>query len=137
MTELQKAKAAIRAFIREHWSDQKLAEVYAFNADGKMNNLCACNCILGVTLSSIMHQGQPWDCTERVGYTHYSHYLEAKLLNGGTKAEIAYMTLGVRGGYDWRIVQQRRLSAILRAEMRLRARRAQAAHVPEQERVSA
>ncbi len=112
--ELKQAKQAIRAFIRMHWSDQKLAEVYAFNRDGKMCYSSGCRCLLGVTASERLHGNA--DCPYILGQQGRHHYYVAKRLPLAEAAEGAYLYLGFYGN------QQARLSAILRAEMRRRAR---------------
>lgn len=45
----------VKRFISEHWTDEKLAQVFAFNEDGKMDFLDPCACILGVHSSAILH----------------------------------------------------------------------------------
>lgn len=120
---LRDYKHAIRTFIREHWSDQKLHEVYAFNRDGKLDAGNPCGCILGVSLSERLHQDR---CSA-------GHYMEAhNKLSGASFAEQAYMSLswvGVTGELSGVSLRGRRLSAILRAEMRLRARKVMPAGV--------
>jgi len=116
---LRKAKGYIRAWISP-WSDQKLAEVYAFNADGKMDIWESCNCIRGVVLCDQLHIGSAGEC----GIAHYS---QSAKIPGAIEAEFSYLELGrIRIGHHsgWgKALAQRRLSAILRAEMRLRSRR--------------
>ncbi len=129
---LKQSKQAIRAFIRMHWSDQKLTEVYAFNRDGKMHWNDYCGCLLGVTLSQILHTRQSI-CPD---WAPGSHYTRAKLsLPRAATLEEAYWYLGdgcyIRGNVCDDALAQRRLSAILRAEMRRRERVRQAAPAPE------
>src|SRR6266568_3714019 len=123
---LRANKQAIRAFIRAHWNDQKLTEVYAFNRDGKMSALDGCSCIRGVTFSDTLHQ---LDFTRPIASTHDPfHYSKTTALSGATQAEYAYIHLaGVLSSRDPSSIpalRQRRLSAILRAEMRRRDRMA-------------
>ena len=49
--ELQKSKQVVREWVRANFSDQKLASVAAFNADGKMSFRDPCGCLMGVTYS--------------------------------------------------------------------------------------
>ena len=125
---LSQAKQEIRNFIRTYWSDQKLAEVYAFNADGKMRYHSTCCCFLGVTQSEVLHQTCPLGMEP-------IHYLFVKENYAGAKrAEGAYAMLGwpsswlISGdrddvlGFGYETIRRRRLSPILRAEMRLRSR---------------
>jgi|SRR6185312_3459548 len=120
---LREAKQILRDFIRAEWSDEKLAQVYAFNADGKMSLDCPCSCIVGVHSSLQLHYG----CMKG----HYSAFIDrhpqARVI------ETAYARLGCAGdiqiaqqaliGIDFRQLQCNRIfSAILRAEMRRRDR---------------
>jgi hypothetical protein len=120
---LQEAKRIIRKLIGG-WSDQKLAAVYAFNQDGKMSFFHACNCLVGVHSSEVLH----------TGFCGGQHYNEA--VRGMRFEEFAYLILGGTADRtvaikEWgpevaaRMERLRnvRLSAILRAEMRLRARK--------------
>jgi hypothetical protein len=97
----------IRAFIRENWSDQKLAEVYAFNQDGKMNREHNCCCLLGVTFASRLHTGHRTEC----GGPHFHHYRKARALKGAEQAEYIYMRMPFP---KWT------LGRIMKAEMRHR-----------------
>jgi hypothetical protein len=122
---LKEAKQTIRKFIQQHWSDQKLVEVYAFNADGKMTFDHCCDCIRGVTLADTLHCSSK-DC-DSLGILP-DHYIKAGFLEGAGETESAYRKLGYvnlrityPSGND--SLRQRRLSAILRAEIRLRSRR--------------
>ncbi len=114
---LRECKQAIRAFIRQHWSEERLVSVYAFNRDGRMNEMNTCSCLIGCTLPACLHTGH--ECDER-------HYLDAKALPGAVNAELAYMMLAwksLRRFPDYSeqpLIQQRRLSAILRGELRRR-----------------
>jgi hypothetical protein len=120
-TDLRKAKHDIRAFIQAHWSDEKLAEVYVFNQDGKMDLHNACSCVLGVTLAATLHHKQ---CGPLLSDMHYS---VAKFLPGAREAEMGYAKIRSccvegRTADEWPGIAQRRLSAIFRSEMRRRRR---------------
>lgn len=118
MSILRESKNAIRYFIRAHWDDQRLHDVYAFNRDGRMKFIYPCCCLLGVTQAAVLHER----CDG------LSHYLPAKELPGAEEAELAYGRLRCFGfpvGLKLSVehmdaLLQRRLSAILRAEMRRR-----------------
>ncbi len=116
--DLKQSKQAIRAFIRAHWSDEKLCAVFAFNLDGKMSYSDSCGCIRGVTLADTLHTEHELHIYHRPGTPREQlmHYSEAGNLPGAWAAEFAY---GRLGPYE---LAQRRLSAILRAEMRRRER---------------
>ncbi len=113
---LRECKQAIRSFIRQHWDDAKLTEVYAFNRDGKMDELNPCACLIGCTMALSLH-GE--GCS-------MGHYMKAHSLEGSYAAEQAYMSLAwlrTHGPADrHRGIQQRRLSSILRGELRRRDR---------------
>lgn len=128
MTHLREAKNTVREWIRG-WDDRDLAEVYAFNADGKMDYANPCGCLIGVSSSlGALHTG--YDATgflvcDRKHYSEFSKSLDMPSL----VAEAAYRSLGYQAnGHDNRELRRRRMSAILRGEMRLRAR---AVRIPE------
>ena len=130
---LRESKQLIRRWISERFSDERLVEVYAFNQDGRMRFQSACDCLLGVTGSSTLHQ--PEDCPDRNWPAHYFRIR----YNGGQfalDAEQAYNLIGWVGRQFFDgcsdQLRQRRLSAILRAQMRIRAR----ARQPEAESVA-
>ncbi len=117
---LKECKANIRAFIRQHFSDQRLSEVYAFNHDDKMKYWNTCGCLMGVTLAESLHQ-----CCD----DDLLHYHRAQKLEGARDAELSYAKLGYRleeiqHQYFVHLneagIRRRRLSAILRAEIRRR-----------------
>ncbi len=125
---VSEARKTIRNFIRMHWDDRRLHEVYAFNADGKMSYFSACRCIMGVTLCEHLHDRvcadlqRSWDAN-----TFDSHYNKAQQLEGGKETEDAYsilgwnnLCLGLTTTTD--ATRRVRLSTILRAEIRRRAR---------------
>lgn len=113
----------IQTFIARYWSDQKLAEVYAFNEDGKMRYVDPCACFLGVTLANTLHTNRD-KCSG-------SHYVNATRLEGARAAEAEYLSLdfdlmtfilAIGMGLDRACerTQQKRLAVILRAEMQRR-----------------
>lgn len=142
-SQLRESKQQIRSFIRANWDDQKLHDVYAFNADGKMSYFSGCNCLMGVTLSNKLHHRMCdevkllvscWDLVTGTYLPQFgSHYSRAHALPDAKNAERAYHNLGhgsVVSLYgeespysmasDGR--RKRRLSAILRAEIKRRSR---------------
>lgn len=127
--ELRNSKRIVREWVRANFSDQKLANVVAFNADGKMNFRNPCGCLMGVTYSEPLHAG--YGCNRQ-------HYWVARRQDLAQtrrfaalfptfrigKAEKAYYFLGLSPAFndcfgDDRL-RQRRFSALLRAEMRRR-----------------
>ena len=126
--ELKWAKQGIREWIGE-FSDQRLAEVYAFNADGKMRYNDGCACLMGVTLAQRLHVCMANSCCPESDFGLCTHYGAASHMYGASFAETAYYALGhgdYRGckpkPYMNKHLRQRRLSPILRAEMRRRDR---------------
>lgn len=128
-TNLRDAKASVRAFIRAHWSDQKVFEVFCFNKDGKMNYNHPCKCIRGVTFSDTLHEDH---CHSGTLSNH--HYMSAGLLAGACEAEDGYRILGACSagvniysfkmafpGFYTDTLRQRRMGAILKAEIKRRA----------------
>lgn len=116
MMTLREARQAIRSFIRG-WSDQKVAEVYAFNRDRKMRFEDSCGCIRGVTLSDVLHDGN--------SVCNMDHYDATRAIVGASEAECGYGVLGrhrVPAWLDNFGARRIRLSAILRAELRRRDR---------------
>jgi len=130
-SELRKSKQVIREWVRAYFSDQKLASVAAFNADGKMSFRDPCGCLLGVTYSDSLHVGhncqhehyylarrQDWAQTGRLAVLFSS--------SGMGKAEKAYLFLGFTATFNDCFgddeVRRRRFAALLRAEMHRRAR---------------
>lgn len=130
-SELRKSKRMVREWVHAHFSDEKLASVVAFNADGKMGFRNPCSCLMGVTYSDCLHVDQ--DC-------HHEHYQLARQQDwlqsgcfaaflsssGMGKTERAYLFLGFSATFSDCFgddeVRRRRFSALLRAEMRRRAR---------------
>jgi hypothetical protein len=127
--ELRSAKQIIRQWVRANFSDERLASVSAFNADGKMTFRNPCGCLMGVTYSERLHTGH--DCDRE-------HYWRARRLDVAQsrrfaalfpssrigKTEKAYNFLGFSSSFNSCFgddeVRRRRFSALLRAEMRRR-----------------
>lgn len=122
---LKDAKRTIRVWIQQ-FSGQRLAEVYAFNADGKMSVSEYCCCLLGVTLAPVLHTNCGIDWPIGSWNRPPQHYRTAKAGAAGYWAEVAYHDLGFcsKDGNGVRVfnesLRQRRLSAILRGEIRRR-----------------
>lgn len=110
---LRSAKRIILKFCREHWTEQHVAEVFAFADDNQMFALSICSCLLGVTGSNRLHQER--NCRDFDDDTH--HYTKAKELPGGPEAESAFCHLCIVDG----VGNNRTFARLLRAEMRLRA----------------
>ncbi len=127
MTQLRKVKNAIRMFVRQHWSDEKLCAVYAFNRDGRMDYYDSCACLIGVTEAHVLHNKVNKTCPERPSIRGIRHYVQTiDGMAGARNAENAYVLLGLIGITNdtclIKTARQNRLSAILRAEMRRRGK---------------
>jgi hypothetical protein len=124
---LRESKQLIRRWISERFSDERLAQVYAFNQDGRMRYCSPCCCLRGVTEAERLHDFDA-ACDRQ-------HYIRLNTVEG-VEAELAYNVLGNVAAHRRNFgdgLRQRRLSAILRAQMRLRAR----ARQPQPELVAA
>ena len=127
--ELRSSKQIIRQWVGANFSDQKLADVMAFNADGKMTFRNPCGCLMGVTYSEPLHIG---------GRCDREHYWAARKRDLSQtrrfaalfptsrigKAEKAYNFLGFSPRFGTCFgddqLRSRRFGAILRAEMHRR-----------------
>jgi hypothetical protein len=129
--ELRNSKQIVREWVRANFSDQKLADVTAFNADGKMTFRNPCGCLMGVTHSNTLHIG--FDCNRdhywiarRQDLSQTRRFAALFPSSRIGKAEKAYNFLGYSTAFNNCFgddqVRRRRFSALLRAEMRRRAR---------------
>jgi hypothetical protein len=138
---LQQAKQIIRGRIKA-WSDEKLAAIYCFNVDGNMSFFNCCGCLVGVDTSEVPHEAcsgpSPFEVRPDLAITptfNAPHYYRAMRYEAYAPIlEEAYLILGgsqdglteARSAPDVKAfhagLRQRRLSAILRAEMRIRDR---------------
>lgn len=130
-TELRNSKRIVREWVRTHFSDQHLASVAAFNADGKMAFRNPCGCLMGVTYSERLHLGD--DCNrEHYWFARREDLAQTRRFaamfpqSRVGKAEKAYNFLGFSTSFDRCFgddqIRRRRFSALLRAEMYRRAR---------------
>lgn len=118
MTEQQQRKQILRQFMRDHYSDERLAMLLAHAQEGKLSFDCCC-CFIGS-----MNSPHPLRTQEenRVGDGSFSHYLEAKALRLGIDAEVSYQKpcakQDTKSAED--AIRRRILIPIIRAEMRRR-----------------
>lgn len=135
--ELRHSKQVVREWVRAHFSDQRLASVAAFNEDGRMGFRNPCGCLMGVTFSDRLHHpgldGANHDCdrkhywrARRLDLSQTRRFAALFLSSQLGKAEKAYLFLGFaadsRNCFGDDELRRRRFSALLRAEMRRRAR---------------
>ena len=118
--ELKRNKQIIRNFMREHYTDERLAMLLAHAQSGRLSILSCC-CFLGIPTANHALQGATdWEDT---------HYEEA-VMRFGRKAEMAFNDLYVGASPEdlkWNIgeVRNRRLIPIIKAEIRRRDRERQ------------
>lgn len=127
--ELRKSKQILRTWVRENFSDEKLASVAAFNQDGKMSFRNPCGCLMGVTYSETLHLGAGcnrehyWLARkEDLAQTRRFAALFPSFRMG--KTERAYNFLGYNASFGNCLgddqIRRRRFAALLRAEIRRR-----------------
>src|SRR5580692_2980393 len=102
--ELRSSKQIVREWVRANFSDQRLASVAAFNADGRMAFRNPCSCLMGVTYSDPLHAGHGCDRKHywlaRRQDLSQTHYFAAWFpLSRIGKAEKAYNFLGFSPGF--------------------------------------
>ncbi len=129
--KLQRSKQIIRDWIRTNFSDQKLASVTAFNADGRMSFRSSCGCLLGVTYSDPLHaeencNGEHYRLARRQDSAQSRRWAAPFAPSGMGKLEKAYLFLGLSPAFNNCVgddqLRRSRLSALLRAEMHRRDR---------------
>jgi hypothetical protein len=107
-------KQPIRDFMKEHYTDERLAELLAHAQDGKLSYYSCC-CFIGVATAQ----------KALVGATVFNwhgdkHYTAARRLSGAITAEAAFGALGNAAK------RRRLLIPMIRAEMKRRAKVQQA-----------
>jgi len=128
MTEQQKHKQHIRAFMQAHYTDERLAQLLAHAQDGKLA-FDSCCCFIGATTAQ--HSLQP--SRQTTGYQEgwvsvdgqsEIHTALARVSEMAVKAETAFCHLTTELNDDSRgdSVRRRILIPMIRAEMRRRER---------------
>lgn len=108
MTRTQELKQPIRAFMREHYTDERLAQLLAHAQEGKLAYYSCC-CFIGVATAN--HALRLKD----VRVHHNEHYERAQLLSGSRDAEYAFLLIGHTDAQ-----RRRLLIPMIRAEMKRR-----------------
>ncbi len=115
MTKQQERKQYIRAFMRAHYTDERLAQLLAHAEDEKLSYTSCC-CFIGIVTADHAlrsdHRASMWDAGPQ------DHYRRAQKLDFERRAENAYQGLASLEGDPKR---RRILIPIIRAEMRRRA----------------
>jgi hypothetical protein len=135
MTAQQERKRIIRGFMREHYTDERLAMTLAHARDGKMSYYTCC-CLVGLATPEIPHALQG----RLVGmYTHENapsdiivHIrLRDALCLPCTGADLAYRELTHNDHLEGEAIRRRILIPIIRCEMRRRSHLRQFEELPD------
>ncbi len=118
----KECKAAIRTFMRAHYTDERLAWLLAHARAGRLA-YDSCCCFVGISTWPGDHafalKGQ------RSGNINPTHNVDGKLMEGGREADSAYGWIGVHLATGDKIQDERRrqfLIPMIRAEMKRRER---------------
>jgi hypothetical protein len=117
--ELSEGKEILRTFMREHYTDERLAMLLEHAQSGRLRFISCC-CFIGVATAD----------HPLVGFSVYlndTHYIAAQQLSGAYDAETAYRRLGAASLEEREAMRRRRIIPIIRAEMRRRDRLARKA----------
>lgn len=127
---LQQSRRHIRAFLHT-LSWQKIADMYAFNQDGRADFYDYCGCLLGMASSDRLHTDDEFCWRGDRGLP--CHYLRIRSNNPlAVPAEEAYSHLGYKAsGNGSQCLRAMRLHYILKAELRRRARVEMALKTPQ------
>lgn len=113
MTEQQGRKQVLRTFMRDNYTDERLAMLLAHAQDGKLLYKSCC-CFIGA--SNANHA-----LSDESGYGA-QHYRDARKLPEAKVAEAAYNELrSASPSEDWDKVRRRILIPMIRAEMKRRS----------------
>lgn len=131
-TTLKQAKKDVRLFLRNHYSDERLAMLLAHLQSGKFSYFSCC-CFVGIPTAEHSLRGELFQGSE-----YGNHYAVAKGLIGALAAERGAFALGhigvnIESNDSFDVARNKRLIAIVRAEMWRREKRvaALAAAAPE------
>lgn len=127
--QLKENKQIIRQFMRDNYTDERLAMLLAHAQSGKLAYYTCC-CFIGVATANHVLQGSR-ELPGYLGGGHGSHLDAARLLPGGNEAEDAFSELSDSEPWfdTWNGEQaRRRLIPIIKAEIRRRDRERQAVH---------
>lgn len=125
--ELKENKRTLRAFMREHYTDERLAMLLAHAQSGRLSYTSCC-CFIGIPTANHSLQGDDW--TEVTGgNVDTEHIAESRQIPGARYAERAFLMLGGADSFGERErfckeaneQRRRRLIPIVKAEMKRRA----------------
>ena len=124
MTDQQRNKRVIRAFMQAHYTDERLAQLLAHAQDGKLDYVSCC-CFIGIVTADHALRGYI-----QVGSSETRHLQAALLLDGAEDAENAFLNLPFRNTEEESVIsraeyveaRRRILIPMIRAEMRRRSK---------------
>lgn len=116
MTETQERKQAIRKFMQDHYTDERLCQLLAHAQEGKLAYYSCC-CFIGIVTAEHPLRGEV-----DLGSNHFTHVGKARELPGGALAEHAFLTLPREESSRQERNEERRriLIPMVRAEIRRR-----------------
>jgi len=127
VTKTQQRKQAIREFMRNHYTDERLVWLLEHARQGKLAFISCC-CLVGIATADHaltgFHQRADDDVAQMFGFSapSWKHYDSALRLSGARRAEHAYNTLAK----DFDDAKRRRiLIPMVKAEIRRRERERQ------------
>jgi hypothetical protein len=124
--ELKKSKAIIRDFMRAHYTDERLAQLYAHAKDGRLL-YASCCCFVGIiNAPHALSSETRWDVYQRSVSEYHAqalHVDEVKAqIPAARVAESAYLLLADHVDASDDATRCRLLVPMIRAEMRRRER---------------
>jgi hypothetical protein len=125
---LRMCKRVLREFMHQHYTDERLNWLLAHARDGKLS-FASCCCFVGVVTATHALRGSLLKVTGAAVEVD-GHYQDARLLPGALEAEDAFRLLGWSAVPKCDIyeptdaLRRRRIIPMVKAELRIRERRA-------------
>lgn len=117
--KIKTLKKHIRAFMRNHYTDERLAQLLCHARDGKLAYFSCC-CFIGIATADHALEGNIGGA-----YSESEHYLTAAHLDGALDADRSYCWLANVSPNNWTQpsdeVRRRILIPMIRAEMKRRS----------------
>lgn len=119
-------KQAIRGFMQEHYTDERLAQLLAHAQSGRLYYMQCC-CFIGIPTADHALRGGEAMCSVAEWPAEQLHYKAARLLSGAEEAEHGFYELPTashqgRSGETGNAIRRRILIPMIRAEMKRRER---------------
>lgn len=125
MTSTQIRKQTIRGFIRQQYTDERLAQILAHAQDGKLN-YSSCCCLIGIVTAD--HALESRDRCETLNYNTGDHFDKAYAIPNSREAEQAFRDIAPQTPeqpYDRNALRRRIVIPMVRAEMKRRSKLAE------------